>query len=112
MHATRSKRTRADPAASLYERGLVHHAGRFPDLEDQLCQYDGTGASPDRMDALVWALADLFPPNAPQPIRKCESSEFKLSCHPPAYAGDPVDAFANPRKHTLCVTWVARICGP
>lgn len=61
VHATRSKRVRAQPAAQLYEKGLVHHAGRFPELEDQLCQYDGTGASPDRMDALVWALADLFP---------------------------------------------------
>ena len=62
VHATRAKRTRAEPAAARYERGLVHHAGRFPELEDQLCQYDGTGSSPDRLDALVWALADLFPP--------------------------------------------------
>jgi len=61
VHATRAKRTRAAPAAALYERGAVHHAGRFPELEDQLCQYDGTGTSPDRMDALVWALAELFP---------------------------------------------------
>ncbi len=61
VHATRAKRTRAEPAAALYERGAVHHAGRFPELEDQLCQYDGTGAIPDRMDALVWALAELFP---------------------------------------------------
>lgn len=72
VHATRSKRTRANPAASLYERGQVAHAGRFPELEDQLCQYDGTGASPDRMDALVWALAELFPPKrrAPPKVRK------------------------------------------
>ena len=61
VHAHRGKRVRATPAAALYERGLVHHAGRFPELEDQMCQYDGTGASPDRLDALVWALADLFP---------------------------------------------------
>jgi phage terminase large subunit-like protein len=61
VHATRGKQIRAQPAASLYERGLVHHAGRFPELEDQLCHYDGTGHSPDRMDALVWALTDLFP---------------------------------------------------
>jgi phage terminase large subunit-like protein len=62
VHATRAKQVRATPAAVLYEKGLVHHAGRFPELEDQLCQYDGTGTSPDRMDALVWALTDLFPP--------------------------------------------------
>jgi len=67
VHALRDKRTRAAPAAALYERGLVHHAGIFPELEDQLCQYDGSGASPDRMDALVWALADLFPAVAVTP---------------------------------------------
>lgn len=61
VHASRAKRARAEPAAALYERGLVHHAGVFPELEDQLCQYDGSGASPDRLDALVWALAELFP---------------------------------------------------
>lgn len=61
VHATRAKRTRAAPAAARYEKGLVHHVGRFPELEDQMCQYGGTGSSPDRMDALVWALSDLFP---------------------------------------------------
>ncbi|MDE2013583.1 MAG: DNA-packaging protein [Alphaproteobacteria bacterium] len=61
VHATRDKRTRAAPAAALYERGVVHHVGAFAELEDQLCQYDGSGSSPDRLDALVWALADLFP---------------------------------------------------
>jgi len=59
VHASRGKITRAAPAAALYERGSVHHVGCFPELEDQLCQYDGSGPSPDRMDALVWALADL-----------------------------------------------------
>ena len=67
VHAARDKRTRAQPAAALYERGLVHHAGIFPELEDQLCQYDGSGASPDRMDALVWALADVIPGVAANP---------------------------------------------
>ncbi len=62
VHATRNKQTRATPIASLYEAGRIHHVGALPDLEDQLCTYDGTGASPDRMDALVWALAHLFPP--------------------------------------------------
>ena len=67
VHATRGKHARAVPAAALYERGLIHHAGVFPELEDQLCQFDGSddAPSPDRLDALVWALADLFPPNAP-----------------------------------------------
>ena len=39
----------------------MHHVGVFPELEDQMCNYDGTGDSPDRMDALVWALSELFP---------------------------------------------------
>jgi phage terminase large subunit-like protein len=62
VHATRGKITRAAPAAALYEAGRIHHAGCFAELEDQMCHYDGRkGAkSPDRMDALVWALADLF----------------------------------------------------
>lgn len=65
VHATRGKHTRAAPCSSLYERGSVHHAGVFAELEDQMCQYDGTGSSPDRMDALVWALADLFANSRP-----------------------------------------------
>lgn len=65
VHATRSKQTRAVPAAMLYEQGRVHHVGAFAELEDQMCQYDGGGQSPDRMDALVWGLADLFPIRRP-----------------------------------------------
>lgn len=61
VHATRAKKIRAMPVAALYEQGRVRHAGSFAELEDQMCQYDGTGKSPDRMDALVWALAHLFP---------------------------------------------------
>ncbi|HEY4124243.1 MAG TPA: terminase family protein [Rhizomicrobium sp.] len=60
VHARRGKITRAAPMAALYEQGRIHHIGCFPEMEDQMCQYDGTGESPDRMDALVWALTDLF----------------------------------------------------
>jgi len=67
VHATRDKRTRAAPAAALYEQGRVRHVGVFPELEDQMCNFDGTGKSPDRMDALVWALADLFPQKRSKP---------------------------------------------
>jgi phage terminase large subunit-like protein len=67
VHATRDKQTRATPFAALYEKGRVHHAGRFAELEDQMCQFDGTGASPDRLDALVWALADLAPLQRQEP---------------------------------------------
>jgi len=61
VHATRGKKVRAEPVSQLYESGRVHHAGVFPELEDQLCNYDGRGESPDRLDALVWALSELFP---------------------------------------------------
>ena len=58
--ASRGKRVRAEPISALYEQGRVHHAGAFPQLEDQLCQWiPDSGESPDRMDAMVWALAEL-----------------------------------------------------
>ncbi|WP_247119373.1 DNA-packaging protein [Kordiimonas marina] len=63
VHATRSKAVRAEPVAALYEQGRVHHAGSFPALEDQMCAFTGApipGMSPDRVDALVWALTDLM----------------------------------------------------
>jgi phage terminase large subunit-like protein len=52
---------RAEPIAALYENGLVHHVGEFPDLEEEMTSYTGANAdeSPDRMDALVWALTEL-----------------------------------------------------
>jgi phage terminase large subunit-like protein len=63
--ASRGKIPRAEPISLYYERGLVHHVGTFPELEDQMCQYDITNPeslrkSPDRMDALVWLLTDLM----------------------------------------------------
>ena len=68
VHATRAKRLRAEPVAALYERGRVRHVGAFPKLEEQMTSYAGEGASPDRLDALVWALTDLMlRPTAPRP---------------------------------------------
>jgi len=65
VRATRGKHVRAEPIASLYEQGRVTHVGSFPELETQMTQmttqgYQGEG-SPDRVDALVWALAVMFP---------------------------------------------------
>jgi len=54
--ATRGKATRAEPVVALYEQGRVHHAGVFPALEDQLCTWVPGDASPDRLDALVYAV--------------------------------------------------------
>lgn len=61
VHASRGKKTRAEPIAALYEQGRVHHVGTFAVLEDQMCEYDPllTKDSPDRMDALVHAMTDL-----------------------------------------------------
>lgn len=63
VHASRGKATRAEPVSALYEQGRVHHVGHaLAQLEDQLCTWSpGTGQrSPDRLDALVWALTDLI----------------------------------------------------
>ncbi len=59
VHATRGKLVRAEPVAALYEQGKVHHAGNFPKLEDQLCTWTIDEPSPDRLDALVWAVSEL-----------------------------------------------------
>lgn len=62
VHASRGKITRAEPISALYERGLIHHVGMFPELEDQMTTYEPLTAkvSPDRMDALVWACTELY----------------------------------------------------
>ena len=60
VHASRGKKARAEPVAALYEQRRVHHVGFLAELEDQLCEWAGTGDSPDRLDALVWALTDLM----------------------------------------------------
>ena len=67
VRATRGKAIRAEPVAQLYEQGRVRHVGTFPALEDELCDFGPTekgfalssGRSPDRMDALVWAITAL-----------------------------------------------------
>jgi phage terminase large subunit-like protein len=66
VHASRGKVVRAEPCVALYEQHKVHHVGEFPDLEDQLCGWcpAESGPSPDRLDALVWALTELSLPIA------------------------------------------------
>ena len=66
MRAAKGKVARAEPVAALYGAGRVRHAGAFPQLEDEMCGlisgggYVGPGSSPDRADALVWALTELL----------------------------------------------------
>ena len=60
VHASVGKQARAEPVSLLYEQGRVHHAEAMIDLEDQLCTWvPGEGDSPDRLDALVWAMAAM-----------------------------------------------------
>ena len=61
VNASRGKMQRAEPIAALYEQGRVHHIGLFPELEDQMVTWTpAQGGSPDRMDALVWAISELL----------------------------------------------------
>tara|TARA_R110000824_G_scaffold83708_1_gene209415 strand:- start:8854 stop:10188 length:1335 start_codon:yes stop_codon:yes gene_type:complete len=61
VHASKGKRTRAEPVAALYEQGRVHHLGFHGLLEDQLCSWVPDHAvSPDRLDALVWGITEIL----------------------------------------------------
>jgi phage terminase large subunit-like protein len=68
VHASRGKVVRAEPIAAMYEQRKVHHVGGFAALEDQMCAFTSdfdrgrSGYSPDRVDALVWALTELSGP--------------------------------------------------
>lgn len=75
VRATRGKYLRAAPVAQLYEQGRVHHAGLFAALEDEMCALGPggleSGKSPDRVDALVWAITDLaLRPDAEPRVRR------------------------------------------
>jgi phage terminase large subunit-like protein len=62
VHARFGKQARAAPIAALYAQGKVAHAGVFPALEDEMCVFgtDSAKGSPDRVDALVWAITELM----------------------------------------------------
>ncbi len=78
VHASRGKVTRAEPIAALYEQGRISHVGAFPQLEDQMVLFTPMGiegdTTADRVDALVWALTELFPAL----IRKDETSNWTI----------------------------------
>lgn len=69
--ASRGKVVRAEPVSALYEKGLVHHVGRFPELEDQMGNFSTSGyvgeRSPDRADAMIWAITELMLGGAAEP---------------------------------------------
>ncbi|GLS32913.1 Large terminase phage packaging protein [Mesorhizobium albiziae] len=71
VRARRGKWLRAEPIAALYQQGRVRHAARFPELEDEMCDFGpnglSNGRSPDRVDALVWAIGELMPRSGGRP---------------------------------------------
>lgn len=82
VHASRGKVVRAEPISALYEQGRVHHVGRFDQLEDQMCLFSQDmprdEGSPDRVDALVWGLSELFSRIVSRRKVKDEESDYKL----------------------------------
>lgn len=82
VHASRGKWTRAEPIAALYEQGRISHVGTFAALEDEMVNFGPNGmvgdVSPDRVDALVWALTELFP----SMTRKVQKPEPRLRTVP------------------------------
>ena len=60
VHAAKGKYTRAEPISALYEQNRVKHVGSFPKLEDEMCEWEPGMDSPNRLDALVWALTELM----------------------------------------------------
>ena len=92
VNASSGKRTRAEPVAALYQpiegvrEAIVHHVGVFPELEDEMTTWTGGRDSPDRMDALVWALTELKlwePPPPPaeffQPVSGADGVEVNIA---------------------------------
>ncbi len=94
VRAVRGKWLRAEPVAALYEQGRVAHVGAFPELEDEMSDFgpDGLsgGRSPDRVDALVWALTELLLRERPEPRVRFVVDTFRsATVSSPAKAGDP-----------------------
>lgn len=84
VHASRGKVVRAEPISALYEQGRIHHVGRFDLLEDQMCLFSvdqlrgGNMGSPDRVDALVWGLTEIFDKITARP-RKIDKGAVNLT---------------------------------
>lgn len=80
VHASRGKVVRAEPISALYEQGRIHHVGSHDLLEDQMCTFsvdqvrNSSTGSPDRVDALVWGLTELFEKIAGRPSRRAKTT--------------------------------------
>jgi len=81
VHASRGKYVRAEPVSAIYEQGRGHHVGSFPQLEDEMCQWEPGNDSPNRMDALVWLATELIgdasPPPAGSIVTPTDASAYK-----------------------------------
>jgi phage terminase large subunit-like protein len=91
VHASRGKWTRAEPIAALYEQGRISHVGTFAALEDEMVNFGPNGmvgdASPDRVDALVWALTELFPALTKKSAKPAEGPKTPAPTSPQAWMG-------------------------
>lgn len=78
VHASRGKATRAEPVAAISEQGRDHHVGTFPALEDELCLWMVGDASPNRLDAKVWAITELLSGGQKMPkAQPLQDSKFR-----------------------------------
>jgi phage terminase large subunit-like protein len=89
--ASRGKWVRAEPIAALYEQGRISHVGTFAALEDEMVNFGPNGmvgdASPDRVDALVWALTELFPSIVKKVVKVVDKPKIDRPVHPQSWMG-------------------------
>lgn len=89
--ASRGKWVRAEPIAALYEQGRISHVGTFAALEDEMVNFGPNGmvgdASPDRVDALVWALTELFPSIVKKVVKVVDKPKIDRPAHPQSWMG-------------------------
>lgn len=87
--ASRGKWVRAEPIAALYEQGRISHVGTFASLEDEMVNFGPNGmvgdASPDRVDALVWALTELFPSIVRKVAKVVDKPKIDRPSHPQSW---------------------------
>jgi phage terminase large subunit-like protein len=108
VHASRGKVIRAEPISALYEQKRIHHVGRFDLLEDQMCTFsidnirNSSTGSPDRVDALVWGLTEIFEKIAGRPSRRAKQKSKTPSPYLPQGTQAWVDVGASR------TSWMAR----
>jgi phage terminase large subunit-like protein len=91
VHATRGKQLRAQPVASLAEQGRLHLVGSWPDLEDQLAEWCPGDPSPDRLDAMVYAVTStILGRPTPRPVLRFDYRDQERWVRPESTVDDPV----------------------